>query len=416
MQRSVSTLIIKPTKGCNADCSYCSAPPDGAPKWSLDEFHAAFAQMEPRLHPTVTFIWHGGEPMLMGPEFYKDALAIVREKMPRARFSMQSNLLGYNSRWNAVFRDVFAGSISTSWDPDGQNRTMKGDAALYERIYQDRIGKVLADGWRPKVISTFDEASAPLMHHAYDMALRSDREGRTHDIRLNYRYPAGRAFGEGESLAPSTYGDTLIDIYDRWIVDLPDFLVTPLDQMFLRVLGAEVSRCPWSKACAGRILGIEPNFDVYNCGEFADLADERYRFGNLMTDGIDACLSSPAIRALSRRPITLPDSCKSCMHFGECEGGCMRDSVLYGRGLDGKFQYCESWQEVFSRIKESILTGEADGAIIKYGYKPGSVKARVALSLTLGALERKTNMRRMVLGTGHLPSFPSVEYQPDLSQ
>lgn len=404
--RTVSTLIIKPTKGCNADCSYCAAPPDGAPKWGINDFARVFAALQHRLHPTVTFIWHGGEPMLLGPDFYQQAFTLVRAALPYARFSMQSNLLGYNQRWNLAFRDIFRGSISTSWDPDGKNRTMKGDPALYERIYQDRMRRVLDDGWRPKVISTFDESSAPLMHRVYDLALAAAKRGQVHDIRLNYRYPAGRASGEGNSLQPQTYGQTLVDIYDRWIVDMPDFLVTPLDQMFLRVLGAETGRCPWSKACAGRILGIEPNFDVYNCGEFADLAEERFRFGNLLTDGIDACLSSAAIKSLARRPMSLPATCKTCIHFSECEGGCMRDSVLYGRDIDGKFEYCESWQEVFSRIKESIITGEADKAIEKYGYNPGSVRTRIRQSISRGLNSGHTNMRRPILALGHLPQIP----------
>ena len=347
--------------------------------------------------------------MLLGPDFYREAWSMVRSRLPRARFSMQSNLLGYNSRWKTIFSEVFDGSISTSWDPDGKNRTLKGNADLYERIYQERIRRVLADGWRPKVISTFDEESAPLMHRAYDLALESDSRGHTHDIRLNYRYPAGRAAGQDGDILPATYGQTLVEIYDRWIVDLPDFLVTPLDQMLLRVLGLESGRCPWSKACAGRILGIEPNFDVYNCGEFADLADPTFRFGNLLDDGIDACLSSPAIRALSRRPLTMPESCKSCIHFAECEGGCMRDSALYGRGIEGKFAYCESWQEVFSRIKESIISGEANGAIAKYGHDPIAMQARVLGLLRHGLDANRPHMRRPILSLGHLPPLAQVE-------
>lgn len=323
--------------------------------------------------------------------------------------------LGYNARWNGVFKDVFAGSISTSWDPDGQNRTMKGDAALYERIYQDRIGKVLNDGWRPKVISTFDEQSAPLMHKTYDMALNPIGKAAptTYGSITVIPQAALSARGKASRPPPMVIPWSRSTIAGSWICQT--FLVTPLDQMFLRVLGAEMSRCPWSKSCAGRILGIEPNFDVYNCGEFADLGDERYRFGNLFSDGIDACLSSPAIRALSRRPVALPASCKTCMHFGECEGGACATAPFMGGASTGNSSDRESWQEVFSRIKESIMTAEADGAITKYGYKPDAVRAKVALSLTIGQAERKTNMRRMVLATGHVPTLPTVDYQPDLS-
>lgn len=50
--------------------------------------------------------------------------------------------------------------------------------------------------------------------------------------------------------------------------------------------------------------------------------------------------------------------------------GCARDSALYNNGLYGKFHYCQTWKMVFSRIKESILLGQADNIIEKYGQNP----------------------------------------------
>jgi uncharacterized protein len=415
MRRTISTVIIKPTKGCNADCTYCCAPPDGAPKWDLDTFKKVFDALEPRLNPAAILIWHGGEPMLLGHQFYIDALAYAKEKLPQIRFSMQSNILGYNERWNGVFKDVFKGSISTSWDPDELCRTFKGSAELYSRLYHDRMGKILNDGWRPKVISTFGEDTIHLADEVYNRALKSDRDGKTYDIRINYRYPAGRAQEEGPAILPASYAKALIEVYDRWIVDCPDFLVTPLDQMFLRVTGSEIARCPWAMGCTGKIIGLEPNFDIYNCGEFADLADEEFRFGNLFEDGIDACLSSTAARKLSMRTFKHPESCKSCIHYTECEAGCMRDSALFGRGIYGKFYYCESWQEVFSRIKESIMSGEADRALEKFGHNPDEMRATVTQRVGLGLREGRKNMRRASLVHGYIPNFSTLNDPVDLN-
>jgi uncharacterized protein len=412
MNRTISTIIIKPTKGCNADCTYCCAPPDDAPKWDITTFKKVFDALEHRLNPAATFIWHGGEPMLLGPEFYREAIAYARTHLPSIRFSIQSNILAYNHRWNDVFKDVFDGSISTSWDPDELCRTYKGSATIYSRLFHSRLNSVLEDGWRPKVISTVSEETVDLAHDVYDRALKSDLEGKTYDIRLNYRYPAGRAEGEGPSLLPSSYARTLIEIYDRWVIDCPDFLVTPLDQMLLKVTGAELARCPWAMGCTGKIIGMEPNYDIYNCGEFADLADEEFRFGNLLTDGIDTCLSSSAAKMLSFRKFKHPESCKSCIHYTECEAGCMRDSALFGRGLYGKFYYCEAWQEIFSRIKESIITGEADRALEKFGHDPEAIKNSTLARTSEGLQRGLTNMRRPLLAQGYIPTFETLNTDP----
>ena len=118
---------------------------------------------------------------------------------------------------------------------------------------------------------------------------------------------------------------------------------------------------------------------------------------------------------VSARKYKVPDSCKSCVHFEECEGGCMRDSALYGRGIYGKFHYCESWQEVFSRVKESIITGEADGALRKYGHNPETIRSRVLERLNRSIKDGQNNMRRPVLSLGHIPTFPDEMYRPDLT-
>ena len=174
----------------------------------------------------------------------------------------------------------------------------------------------------------------------------------------------------------------LIELYDRWIKDAPDFTITPLDQMFKKVIGIDgEGHCPWTRRCGGRFIEIEPNGEVYNCADFADLG-KKYCFGNLNSEVTlkDMLNTKPALQ-MRRRATLLPDSCQSCEHFNDCEGGCMRDATLYKHGLYGKFHYCESWKMVFARIKESILLGQADKIIEKYELDPYKVRKYVELNI-----------------------------------
>ena len=88
-------------------------------------------------------------------------------------------------------------------------------------------------------------------------------------------------------------------------------------------------------------------------------------------------MSSPAVHLMSQRRVNVPSDCYSCRHYKECQGGCMRDAELYGRGLGGKFYYCESWKMVFDRIKSSILSGEADNLLKEMGKDVDAIKAHV---------------------------------------
>lgn len=362
----VYTIIVKPTKHCNADCSYCSAPPDGYSQWSFEDFKKFWDKVEPSLGHGANIIWHGGEPMLLGPDFYLRAFEYKNLKRPDVNFSIQSNILLYErEKWFDVFSRVMGGRISTSYDPDQQNRSIKGSTQAYTDRFWQKISELADDGFYPLVIGTYTTVTAAWATRMYDRVLAMGERG--FPLRFNYRYPAGRDSGMGELISPQRYGKMLIDLYDKWIVDVPSFSITPLDQMLRKVIGVESARCPWTKACGGRFLGVEPNGDTYNCSEFADIGDSQYRFGNIFRDEMSDILSSRPAVLIRRRQVDLPPDCFTCRHFEVCEGGCARDAVLYERGLGGKFYYCQSWKMVFDRIKESVRTGEADAVIARFG-------------------------------------------------
>ncbi|WP_274036120.1 hypothetical protein [Vibrio parahaemolyticus] len=66
----INTIIAKPTKDCNADCAYCSSPPDMDGHWTFERFKTIFDLISPKLAESAVWIWHGGEPMLLGDKFY----------------------------------------------------------------------------------------------------------------------------------------------------------------------------------------------------------------------------------------------------------------------------------------------------------------------------------------------------------
>lgn len=353
----ISTVILKPTKLCNADCAYCSAPPDGQGRWTLDQFKRLFDNLAPHLSERAMLLWHGGEPMLMGPDFHRQAYEYASSIKPEIHFSIQTNLLLYDTaRWKDIFHEVMADAVSTSFDPDATRRTIKGNAEAYTARFWRKLDLVLSDGFKPLVIGTYDQASAPLAMQMYHASLSYGE--RAFDLRVNYAYPAGRSAGTGAAITPDAYADTLLQLYEQWMSDAPTILITPLDQMLRKVLGEEISRCPWTKSCGGRFLSIEPNGDAYNCGEFSDMG-ESYRFGNAFLQPVPELFASVPARIIRRRAHSLPTDCQSCRHYHECEGGCSRDSALYGNGVLGKYYYCSSWKRVFDRIKESVRTGEA---------------------------------------------------------
>lgn len=383
----IDTVILKPTKECNADCSYCSAPPDDENRWSIEDFKIIFDRLLPSLNPNATLLWHGGEPMLMGIEFYEQAWDYVKSKMPGINFSLQSNLLLYTKKWKPVFENVFNSSISTSYDADEKDRTLNGDPEKYKIAFYKKLDRVLNDGFKPLVIGTYTNDTIHLAKEFYEKS--KNYHSGSFSLRINYRFPAGRIADQEPLLSPVRYGHALNELFDLWLKDLPDLHITPLDQMFLKAININMGQCPWTRKCGGSFMSIEPNGDTYNCGEFADLNNINYRYGNIREGWIPGgknadianlvniispnelskkMLNTKAARLMKQRVFNLPQDCTTCRHFKECEGGCMRDAELYDRGLGGKFFYCQSWKMVFDHIKETIASGAADPLIEKFGF------------------------------------------------
>ncbi len=382
-------VIAKPTRFCNADCSYCSSPPISEkgkwkeePFWNFEDFVKYFDKVFPYMSDGAYWIWHGGEPMLMGIEFYEKVHIYAQEKMHKEEkkiyFSMQTNLIGYNSKWSEIFKKSFGGIISTSYDASGEYRTIKGNAKTYERIFQRNMEHLIEDGVGAMVIGVYDEHTAKDMIKMYEW---NKKLSQPVNLRFNYLHPTGRKNGVKEMISPKTYADNLLKIYDLWLQDAPDFTVTPMDQMFQKTLKIDADgHCPWIKNCGGKFIGIEPDGTIFNCSDFADM-DKSYSFGNLNDLSIPELLNSPQANLIKKRRSKLPESCLQCEHFQECEGGCARDSVLFNQDLYGKFHYCLSWKMVYTRIKASILNGQADKIIERYGLQPEKVKSQIKFEI-----------------------------------
>ena len=74
------SLIVKVTNGCNLRCKYCYNGGAGFSNEVLKIEH--FKKMLSLLgdeYDEATLIWHGGEPLTAGKEYYKKAMEIEEE-------------------------------------------------------------------------------------------------------------------------------------------------------------------------------------------------------------------------------------------------------------------------------------------------------------------------------------------------
>ncbi|GGF92639.1 radical SAM protein [Cysteiniphilum litorale] len=383
----IFVVIAKPTKACNADCSYCSAIPYDKEKWTVEKFMHIWDTLKPGLNQQVQWIWHGGEPLLMSPEFYTSCYEYAKLTHPNVRFEMQSNITLYkSSRWKDTIEKVFNGCVSTSFEYGGM-RTIFGDAAKFEKVFKWKLKIIIDDGFSTGIIGTYSDRNIDQAVKMYDLAISHDIKAPS--IRINYMRPQGRVKDHGVLMSEHKYTQTLLALWDRWVNDAPAFDVIPLADFLYSVLGVHKSyKCPYTRSCGGRFLSVEPNGDLYNCAVSSDTRNKDFSFGNvfdLIVDNkrvpqdafIQHLNEAQALRVIKSRRYQVHLDCVKCPHFRECQGGCPSDSMLFDGSISSKFYYCETWKALLTKVKEDLAQGKLDRLLKKRGlsptrYAPGS--------------------------------------------
>ncbi|HPH35682.1 MAG TPA: radical SAM protein, partial [Methanoregulaceae archaeon] len=87
-------VMLIPTLGCPAHCRYCWSSDAGSPKMSIDTVRDVVTWLKEFRNDHVTFTFHGGEPLLAGADFYRQALPLLSQELSHLNpeFAMQSNL------------------------------------------------------------------------------------------------------------------------------------------------------------------------------------------------------------------------------------------------------------------------------------------------------------------------------------
>jgi uncharacterized protein len=94
---SLELLILQSTSFCNLACDYCYLPDkDAVHRLELPTLAAIFDQLFDSSLPgeRLTIVWHAGEPLVLGTDYYRQAFAIIEARRPaslRVTHDFQTN-------------------------------------------------------------------------------------------------------------------------------------------------------------------------------------------------------------------------------------------------------------------------------------------------------------------------------------
>ena len=390
-------LMIKPAGSlCNLDCHYC---------YYLDKAEI-YNGMQPRMTeemletitrqyieandvPHVTFNWHGGEPLVMGLDFYRKAMEFQQKYSGGKTIhnTLQTNGTLITREWAEFFKQhnfLIGISIDGPADIHDKFRKDKGGLPTFDKVMRG-LTILRQIGVEFNTMSTINKASEGRGLEVYQF-LKSigSQYMQFMPVVEHVKYPVdgqGRVLKkqrpyivspdvQGAYLAPWSvssqgFGKFMCDIFDYWVrYDIGRYFVNLFDATLAGHCGCPPGTCAYASTCGGNTV-VEHNGDVYPCDHFVY---PKYLLGNINDTPLRQMAFSDAQQkfGLDKRN-TLPSKCCACKFVSLCHGECPKHRFnRTDRGDTGLSALCGGYYMFYEhtwpymvRMKERIILNQS---------------------------------------------------------
>jgi uncharacterized protein len=388
-------VLAKPTGAiCNLACSYCffldkELLYPGSRFRMSDEVLENYIRQLIAAHrsPQVTVGWQGGEPTLMGIDFYRRAIELQEKyRKPGMTFenTMQTNGTLLDDEWCRFFKEnnfLIGISIDGPRELHDIYRVDKKGEGSFDRVMKG-LSLLQKHGVEYNVLTTVNRVNAD---HPLDVYRFLRDEAGTDWIQF---IPVVERINEGErtlyqkgdtvsdrSVQPEQFGSFLSLIFDEWVRnDVGRVFVQTFEASARRWMGLPSGMCVFEETC-GMGLALEHNGDLYSCDHFVE---PDYLLGNIMEKSIgELAASEKQYRFGQDKRDTLPKVCRECDVFFACRGECPKNRFLTTPAGEPSLNYlCKGWKAFFRHIDfpMQILAG-----LIRRGYPASEIMKILAL-------------------------------------
>lgn len=350
-------FMLLPTMTCQASCRYCFAHKNGD-RMSRETAVKAMEFISRIVKEDAEFqvVFHGGEPLLAGEDFFEWILPEMMERFGwQVKFGIQSNLWAITDKLAELFRR-YRVSVGTSLDgPRDMCDEQRGEG-YYART---KAGEALLEehGLYAAEICTFTAQSAG---RAAEVYFRSDRPYSVHGC-----VPALNMAAAGDNVDAEQMTRILMDTYEAYRADPAHGRVTTIDAMARGVLQEKGKICTFFD-CVGTFAAIAPNGDVYGCQRFCGL--EKYCFGNVKDNLTEEqILTGSAWKRLNEVRNGMKKACGACKKWNICMGGCPYNAITAGTEKD---PYCKAYAAMFDRLRLDMALEMGETMLGKAGPAP----------------------------------------------
>lgn len=381
-------VMAKPTGAkCNLNCEYCfflkkeRLYPGSSFRMSDETMESYIRQtIEAHKIPQVTIAWQGGEPTLMGLDFFRKAVEVEKKYLKpgmQIENTLQTNGVLLNEEWcRFLHENTFLVGLSMDGPRrlhDAYRKDMAGNSVFDRVVNAVRLMQEHKVEFNILCTVNSENSKYPLEVYRFfrdelkaqyiqfiPIVERDNETGNLEGVKITDR-----------SVQPLQYGKFLNAIFDEWVrKDVGSMFIQHFDGTLASWIRGFSSLCIFRPFC-GDGFALEHNGDLYSCDHFVEPA---YLLGNINETPLIDMVSSDQQRQFGRsKGETLPHYCHECEFVFACNGECPKNRVLAAPdGEPGLNWLCEGLKEFFAHTKpymvkmgEILRKGENAGVIMK---------------------------------------------------
>lgn len=354
MTSETFSLLVKPAAAdCNLHCTYCfyldrsSLYPDTrVHRMTHKVLERMISSYMATAQPVFSFGWQGGEPLLMGAEFFRGVTSL-QQKYGRPG-SVVSNGLQTNA---TLVNDEIASHLAEYNFLVGVS--IDGPAPIHDQYRLSAGGR----GSHADVLRGIEALKRHKVEFNALVLVSSANVRRAQEV---YDYLCGMGinfhqyipcveFDARGRLFPYTisgaeWGDFLCGIFAAWIQkDTRRVSVRQFDAIVGQMVDGRYSMCTQGGHCSQYFV-VEHNGDLYPCDFFVET---RKKLGNIMKNSWTELRNSSLYRSFGKMKAEWNSLCSACLYLEFCSGDCLKHRLYDGRAPQRLSRLCEGWKKFY---------------------------------------------------------------------
>lgn len=351
--QSISTPIVKPVNGlCNLSCSYCYTS-------GLKEY-ATRNRMRPEILKAITdffcrdqddieFIWHGGEPLLAGLDFYCKAMEFQhpwRQQGKKIKNFVQTNATLITPEWIRLFTENdFLVGVSLDGPREFHDQVRRYSSG--KGSYNDVVGGIdllrqaeIFNG----IICGISTANYKFPKEIFNFFIEKNIK--------KLKFARVKSIGHCNDvsslvISPAQYADFMIAIFDLWLeLDDEEVEIRDIQSVVNLIFGGNKRECIYMGQC-DQFVTVYSDGSIYGCDSFPKT--DVLCFGSVL-DEPAIVRSNSHLQTFRELLVKRKGHCQTCDWYHICKGGCAKDCYEHLNSIEPLNEVCENLKRYFEHI------------------------------------------------------------------